>query len=159
LSFDLHGSRAYRNAESVVFLYDYLLSGARSARRLTVTPSLLASMATVEGSVVGPLRLATTDSAAVRVSDGHAVVDADGTVVTEPLAPGAQFYLRVRAGSGGAILTVEVPGRADGFGGRVITGVARDEVAGGYTPLALAVPAQLVVEFDVEWAAVGAAAL
>ena len=101
-SFDLHGSRAYRNAESVVFLYDYLLSGARSARRLTVTPSLLASMATVEGSVVGPFRLATTDSAAVRVSDGHAVVDADGTVVTEPLAPGAQFYLRVRAGSGGA---------------------------------------------------------
>ena len=52
-----------------------------------------------------------------------------------------------------------MPGRADGFGGRVITGVARDEVAGGYTPLALAVPAQLVVEFDVEWAAVGAAAL
>jgi TQXA domain-containing protein len=159
LSFDLHGSRAYRNAESVVFLYDYLLSGARSARRLTVTPSLLASMATVEGSVVGPFRLATTDSAAVRVSDGHAVVDADGAEVTEPLAPGAQFYLRVRAGSGGAILTVEVPGHADGFGGRVITGVARDEVAGGYTPLALAVPAQLVVEFDVEWAAVGVAAL
>ena len=52
----------------------------------------------------------------------------------------------------GATLTVEVPGRADGFGGRVITGVARDEVAGTYTPLALAVPAQLVVEFDVEWA-------
>jgi TQXA domain-containing protein len=158
LSFELQGSRTYRNAEPIVFLYDYLLSGARSARRLAVTPSLLASMATVDGSVVGPFRLATTDSAAVRVSDGHAVVDADGTEVGGPLQPGAEFYLRIRAGSVGAILTVEVPGRADGFGGRVITGVARDEVAGGYTPLALAVPAQLVVEFDVDWADERAAA-
>ncbi|HTY28795.1 MAG TPA: TQXA domain-containing protein [Mycobacterium sp.] len=158
LSFDLHGSRTYRNAEPIVFLYDYLLAGARSARRLTVTPSLLASVATVEDSVVGPFRLATTDSAAVRASDGHAVVDAEGVEINGPLEPGAEFYLRVRAGSVGATLTVEVPGRADGFGGRVITGVARDEVAGGYTPLALAVPAQLVVEFDVEWAVESAAA-
>ena len=29
---------------------------------------------------------------------------------------------------------------------------ARDEVDGRYTPLALAVPAQLVVEFDIDWA-------
>lgn len=152
LSFDLHGSRAYRNAEPIVCLYNYLLAGARSARRLTVTPSLLASVATVEDSIVGPFRLATTDSAAVRASDGHDVVDADGAAIDGPLEPGAEFYLRIRAGSRGATLTVEVPGRADGFGGRVITGVARDEVAGGYTPLALAVPAQLVVEFDVEWA-------
>jgi hypothetical protein len=35
----------------------------------------------------------------------------------------------------------------------VITGVARDEVAGRCTPLALAVPAQFVVEFDIDWAA------
>lgn len=49
-------------------------------------------------------------------------------------------------------LTVKVPGETDGFGGRVITGVARDQVAGQYTPLALAVPAQLVVQFDIEWA-------
>jgi len=33
----------------------------------------------------------------------------------------------------------------------VITGVARDEVAGSYTPLALAVPAQLAIEFDLDW--------
>ena len=98
LSFDLHGSRAYRNAESIVFLYDYLLAGARSARRLTVTPSLVGSMATVDGSVVGPFRLATTDSAAVKVSGGYAVFDADGTEVDGPLQPGAEFYLRVSAG-------------------------------------------------------------
>ena len=49
-------------------------------------------------------------------------------------------------------LTVKVPGEADGFGGRVITGVARDEAADRFTPLALAVPAQTVVEFDIDWA-------
>ena len=49
-------------------------------------------------------------------------------------------------------ISVKVPGELDGFGGRVITGVARDEVDGRYTPLALAVPAQLVVEFDIDWA-------
>ncbi|WP_328362290.1 TQXA domain-containing protein [Mycobacterium sp. NBC_00419] len=159
VSFELHGSRTYRNAEPVVHLYDYLLSGARSAARQTVTPSLLASSAAVDGAVVGPFRLAATDAAAVRVSDGHTVVDADGAAVIQPLEPGAEFYLRVLPGSSGATLTIEVPGRAGGFGGRVITGVARDEVAGGYTPLALAVPAQLVVEFDVEWAAAVATAL
>lgn len=152
LSFELHGSRAYRNTESIVFLYDYLLAGARSARRLAVTPSLLASAATVDGPIVGPFRLAVTDAAAVRVSDGHAVVDADGAEITEPLQPGAQFYLRVTAGAHTATVTVEVPGRPDGFGGRVITGVARDEVAGRFTPVALTVPTQLVVEFDIDWA-------
>lgn len=152
VTFELHGSRTYRNAEPVVFLYDYLLSGARSAARQTVTPSLLASSAVVEGAILGPFRLATTDAAAVRVSDGQ-VVDSDGLVIAEPLEPGAEFYLRVSPGAEQTTLTIEVPGRADGFGGRVITGVARDEVAGDYTPLALAVPAQLVVEFDVEWAA------
>ncbi|MCI4674291.1 TQXA domain-containing protein [Candidatus Mycolicibacterium alkanivorans] len=159
LSFQLHGSRVYRNAEPIVFLSDHLLTGARSARRLTVTPSLLAAAATVEDSIVGPLRLATTDSAAVRASDGHAVVDADGAEIIGPLQPGAEFFLRARPGAVAATLTVEVPGCAAGFGGRVITGVARDEVAGGYTPLALAVPAALVVEFDVEWSVEESAAL
>lgn len=150
VSFDLHGSRIYRNADPVVFLYDHLLSGARTAAQRTVTPSLLASSAVVEGAVLGPFRLAATDAATVRVSDGL-VVDADGAPINEPLEPGAEFFLQVLPESSAATLTIEVPGRADGFGGRVITGVARDEVAGGYTPLALAVPAQLVVEFDVEW--------
>lgn len=159
LSFQLHGSRPYRNAESIVVLYNYLLAGARSARRLAVTPSLLASAATVDGPIVGPFRLATTDAAAVRVSGGHVVIDADGAEITEPLQPGAQFSLRVRPGAGSATVTVEVPGRPDGFGGRVITGVARDEVAGRFTPVALAVPTQLVVEFDLDWADEAAVAL
>jgi len=44
-----------------------------------------------------------------------------------------------------------VPGTEDGYGGRVLTGVARDEVSSTFTPLALAVPAELVVDFDIEW--------
>ncbi len=99
--------------------------------------------AVAEGSTVGPFRLAATDAATIRVSDGQ-VVDADGVAISEPLEPGAEFYLQVSPGAEQATLTIEVPGRADGFGGRVITGVARDEVAGGFTPLALAVPAQWV---------------
>ena len=75
----------------------------------------------------------------------------DGTSISTPLQPGEEFYIRSNPGSRGVTLTVRVPGEADGFGGRVITGVARDELAGRYTPLALAVPAQLVVEFDIEW--------
>jgi hypothetical protein len=92
----------------------------------------------------------TTTSAALDAA-GAAVVRGDGSVISGPLQPGESFFLRPEADSTGATLTVKVPGEADGFGGRVITGVARDEVAGRYTPLALAVPAQLVVEFDLEW--------
>ncbi len=158
IRFRLDGSRVYRNTERIVYLYDYLLSGARSARRSAVTPSLLASAAAVNAGLVGPFRLAATDAAAVTVPDGHNIVDADRATVTEPLRPGAEFYLQVRPGAVTVTLTVEVPGRADGFGGRVITGVTRDEVAGRYTPLALVVPAQLVVEFDVEWAGIRSAA-
>jgi hypothetical protein len=44
-----------------------------------------------------------------------------------------------------------VPARGDGFGGRVITGVARDDVNSRLTPVALAVPAPLVVDFHLEW--------
>ena len=44
-----------------------------------------------------------------------------------------------------------VPGAGDGYGGRVLTGVARAEAAHRYTPVALAVPTQLVVDFDIRW--------
>lgn len=44
--------------------------------------------------------------------------------------------------------------RYPGFGGRVLTGVVRDEVDGRFTPLALAVPTQFVVEFDLDWTVV-----
>lgn len=152
VTFRLHGAPLFRNAEPIVYLYKYLLAGARAAREASVTPALVADDAVVEADgTVGPLRLMTTTSAALEAA-GAVVVDAAGSVISRPLQPGESFYLRAE-GSTGATLTVKVPGEPDGFGGRVITGVARDEVAGRFTPLALAVPAQLVVEFDVDWAA------
>ena len=152
VTFGLHAAPLYRNAEPIVYLYQYLLAGARAARNAAVTPELIADEAVVDRGVVGPFRLLATTSAALDASGDHELVNADGTAVTGPLRPGEQFYLRADSGSSEVTLTVKVPGETDGFGGRVITGVARDEVAGQYTPLALAVPAQLVVEFDIEWA-------
>lgn len=157
LSFRLDSSRGYRNSEAVVHLYHYLLSGAAAARKAAVTPSLEASRAVVGGGLVGPFRLITADAAALKVSGGHAVVDATGVVIDAPLKPESEFFLRVSEGAVEVTLTVEVPGNPNGFGGRVITGVAQDE-AGNRTPLALAVPAQLVVEFDLQWAEILSAA-
>jgi TQXA domain-containing protein len=151
VTFGLHGAPIYRNAEPIVYLYRYLLAGARAARETALTPSLDADEAVVTDDIVGPFRLAAATSAVLDGSDGQHVVRWDGTPISTPLQPGEEFYIRSNPGSRGVTLTVRVPGEADGFGGRVITGVARDELAGRYTPLALAVPAQLVVEFDIEW--------
>ena len=152
VAFRLHGAPPYRNAEPIVYLYQYLLAGARAAREAAVTPSLVSDDAVVDADgVVGPLVLATTTSAALDAA-GAVVVGADGSVISGPLQPGESFFLKPEPNSTAATLTVKVPGELDGFGGRVITGVARDEVDGRYTPLALAVPAQLVVEFDIDWA-------
>ena len=65
--------------------------------------------------------------------------------------PGTVVYLRPLRGGSSTTLSLTVPGSQDGYGGRVLTGVARDEVSSRYTPVALAVPAQLVVDFDVDW--------
>ena len=152
LIFRLAGSGLYRNAAPVVHLYNYLLAGARAARRAAVVPALIASDAVATTGLVGPFQLITADAAAVTAGDGHSVVHADGTAITGLVAPHQQFFLRVGSGSGATTLTVEIPGDPRGFGGRVVTGVARDEVAGTFTPLALAVPVQQVVEFEIEWA-------
>lgn len=151
VTFRLHGAPLFRNAEAIVYLYQYLLAGAAAAREATVTPWLRVDDAVVDADgTVGPFRLQATTSAALEVSEGS-LVHSDGTPVDGPLRPGEQFFLRVGSGALGVTLTVRVPGETDGFGGRVITGVARDEADGCYTPLALAVPAQLAVQFDLAW--------
>lgn len=149
--FWLHDSRNHRNAERVVALCEYLLKGAREARRRSVSPELDASDATVEDEMVGPFTLRVSDSAAVTVAGRHAVVDADGVEVVGAIEPGRQFYLHRAPGSSAATITATVPGTPNGFGGRVLTGVARDEVGGRLTPVALAVPTRLVVDFDIRW--------
>ncbi len=151
VTFTLSGSGNYRNPERIVALYGYLLDGARRARARATAPRLAAAAATVSDGLVGPFRLAATDRAALDAGDAQ-VVDAEGTVITEPLHPGAGFFLRVPAGTTSATVTMTVPGSQDGYGGRVIAGVARDETTSRLTPLALAVPAELVVDFDIDWA-------
>jgi hypothetical protein len=103
--------------------------------------------------MVGPFRLRVTDSAAVTASGRHAIVDEDGADVVGAIEPGREFYLRSTSGSSAATITATVPGTPHGFGGRVLTGVARDEVAGRLTPVALTVPTRLVIDFDIRWSA------
>lgn len=150
VSFRLHGAPLYRNSDPVVHLYEYLLSGARAARAAAVTPALEYSAAEIDGDTLGPFQLVVADTAAIAVSDGS-LVRGDGTPITGPLQRGEDFFLRIATGTTDVTLTVKVPGQHDGYGGRVITGVARDEADGRCTPLALAVPAQFVVEFDLTW--------
>lgn len=143
IRFWLNGSGHYRNSDKVVHLYNYLLAGAREARQRTVAPALVTEDATADDGLVGPLRLEATDTVAVTVSGGGHVVDDDGLALTL-VEPGAEFY--VRTDDVAVTLTVKVPGRADGFGGRILTGVASDGAR--LTPVALAVPTQLVVDFE-----------
>jgi TQXA domain-containing protein len=149
VTFWLEGVSHHRNPDRVVHLYDYLLAGARWARSHAVAPELSAAATIVDGGLIGPLRLHANDAAALLVSGGS-LVDADGAdlIVCEP---GGEFYLRPNPGVHSATITATVPARGDGFGGRVITGVARDDVNSRLTPVALAVPAPLVVDFHLQW--------
>lgn len=151
VTFWLEGVGHHLNADRIVHLYEHLVAGARWARRQAVAPELSAAAATVDGGLVGPLRLHANQPAALAVSEGS-LVDADGAVV-HTCAPGAEFYVRPAPGSTSATVTASVPARADGFGGRVITGVARDVAHSRLTPVALALPAPLAVEFHLHWRA------
>ena len=155
--FWLNGAGTYRNADRIVHLYDYLLTGARQARDRAVAPDLVSVDATMDDGLVGPFRLHTTHGASLTAVEA-AVVDADGIELSGPVQPATEFYVRPRPGTDGVLVTATVHATATGFGGRVITGVARDDVNSRLTPVALAVPAPLVVDFAVYWAASRAAA-
>ena len=148
VDFWLDGTSTYRNADRIVALYRYLLAGAARAR--TTAPGLDVSAATVADGLVGPLRLSVADSAALS-AEGAVLLDADGNALTGPVEPGGAFYLRSRPGAVSARVRVTVPGTEDGYGGRVLTGIAGDQDSPMFTPVALAVPAALVVDFDLSW--------
>jgi hypothetical protein len=115
VTFWLEGVGHHRNPDRVVHLYDYLLAGARWARRHAVAPELSTAAATVDGGLVGPLRLHANDAAALFVS-GASLVDADGAEL-RICEPGGEFYLaRIRVYS--VTVTARVPATA-AFGGRV----------------------------------------
>lgn len=148
VDFWLNGASTYRNADRIVALYRYLLAGAAQAR--TTAPGLDASAATVTDGLVGPLRLSAADAAALSV-EGAQLLDADGDELTSPVEPGSVFYLRPHAEAVAVTVRVSVPGTEDGYGGRVLTGIARDPQSQMFTPVALAVPAALVVDFHLAW--------
>ncbi|MDR3662386.1 MAG: thioester domain-containing protein [Mycobacterium sp.] len=143
VTFTLNGSGNYRNAERVVALYNYLVAGAETARRLTVVPRLIADRAVIS-AVVGPLRFEATDAATLTVAGGT-LIDAAGEPITVPVTPGADIYVRPALKARRVIITASVPAAQHGFGGRVITGVAHDS---RLTPVALAVPTPTVVDFE-----------
>jgi TQXA domain-containing protein len=150
IGFWLNGSGNYLNSERTVHLYNYLLEGARRARARSAAPRLTAAGATADAGLVGPFRLSVTHSAALNVPAGE-LVDADGGVIDGPLQPGSIFYVRPEPGCTSVTVTMTVPGAAGGFGGRVLTGVALDKAENRFTPLALTVPATVVVDFEIDW--------
>jgi hypothetical protein len=114
-----------------------------------MAPELSSVHATVEDGRVGPFRLHGGQTASLTVSSG-AVVDATGSSIDE-CPPAGEFYVRASPGSHAVTVTATVPASGDDVGGRVVTGVAHDDVSSRLTPLALAVPAALAVDFHLQW--------
>jgi TQXA domain-containing protein len=144
--FWLSGTRHYRNADRVVHLYNYLLTEARKALHETAEPALVDTHAIVDSELVGPfqiripLRLNTTD--------GYTVVDADGFSVDDMIQPGTDFYLRRPPGASATTLTATT---LHNLAGRVLTGVALEGAQHRLTPVALAIPTEVAIEFDISW--------
>jgi TQXA domain-containing protein len=148
VSFWLTGTRHYRNPDKVVHLYNYLLAGARRYARETSEPVLVDIRATAASGLVGPfeVRIPLTLSA----NDGHALVDADGFPIDGTIEPGKDFYLRPAPGASTATLTATT---GESLPGRVLTGVAPEQASQRFTPVALAIPTAMAIEFDISWEA------
>ncbi len=144
--FWLTGTRHYRNADRVVHLYHYLLSEARKALHETVEPGLVDTHAIVDSELVGPFQVRIP--LRLNTIDGHTVVDADGFPVDDVIQPGTDFYLRRPPGASATTLTATTP---HNLTGRVLTGVALEGAQHRLTPVALAIPTEMAIEFDISW--------
>ena len=142
--FWLTGTRHYRNADRIVHLYDYLVAGSRKALSDADEAHLIDTHATAESELIGPFQVPIPLT--LSVADGHALVDADGSDVDGTIQPGTDFYLRPAPGTSRATITA-----SDNLTGRVLTGVALDGASQRFTPIALTVPAEVAIEFDVSW--------
>jgi hypothetical protein len=128
-----------------VHLYNYLLAGANAALRDTADPQLVTRYAVAEAGLVGPfyVRIPLT----LKVTDA-ALVDAHGVAIDEPVQPGRDFYIRTTPGT---TTTTLIATAAQAIAGRVLTGVAVEDGAQLFTPVALAVPTDVAIHFDIDW--------
>lgn len=146
VGFWLTGTRHYRNADRIVHLYNYLLAGASVALREAVRPQLVATRALAEPGLVGPFQVRTP--LALTATGGHTLVDTDGAAIDGTLAPGTDFYVRPATGTSKATLTATT---AHKHAGRVSTGVALEEAPHRFTPVALAIPTDVAIHFEISW--------
>lgn len=153
--FWLTGTRHYRNADRVVHLYNYLLSGACKADHHSEEPRLVDTNATFESNLVGPFQVRIPLK--LSASEGHTLVDADGFATDGVIEPSTDFYLRSIPGTSSTkatkatTLTATTPhsGRP-----RVLIGMAQEEsgeACGRFTPIALTTPADVAIQFDISW--------
>ncbi len=149
INFWLTGARHYRNSDKVVHLYNYLLAGAAAsaprAQKGVAEPALIDTHAVADAELIGPFQV--TAPLTLAPADGHRLVDADGFAI-DAVTPGNDFYLRRAPGSSGATLTAK---RSADLHGRVLTGVALNPAAQRFTPVALAIPTETAIEFDISW--------
>jgi TQXA domain-containing protein len=146
VGFWLTGTRHYRNADRIVHLYNYLLAGASAALRRAGEPRLVATHALAEPGLVGPFQVRTPLT--LKVTEGHALVDADGAAIDGTLPPGRDFYVRPAPGTSTTTLTATT---AHDVAGRVLTGVALEGAPQRFTPVALAIPADVAIHFEISW--------
>jgi TQXA domain-containing protein len=148
VDFWLTGTRHYRNSDRVVHLYNYLLSGAREALRDAEELELIDIRATADSELIGPFQVPIPLT--LKVTDGHSLIEADGSAIGDVVQPGTDFYLRPASGMSTTTVTATTP---HDLTGRVLTGVALDGAPQRFTPIALTVPTNVAVEFDIAWQA------
>jgi TQXA domain-containing protein len=146
VAFWLTGARHYRNADRIVHLYNYLLAGASAALRRAGEPRLVTTRALAEPGLVGPFQVRTP--LALMATDGHTLVDADGAAISGTLPPGTDFYVRPTAGASTTTLTATT---AHNHAGPVLTGVALEGAPHRFTPVALAIPTDVAIQFEISW--------
>ena len=127
-------------------LYNYLLAGAGAALHKTAEPQLVSTHAVAEGGLVGPFQVRIPLT--LKVTDGHALVDADGATIDGTVQSRRDFYVRPAPGASTTTLTATT---AQELAGRVLTGVALDGASQRFTPIALAIPADVAIHFDISW--------
>jgi hypothetical protein len=131
-----------------VHLYNYLLTGASTALRNSEEPRLVDTHATAESELIGPFQVRIPLS--LSAAGGHALVDADGLDIAGIVAPGTDFYVRPAPGTSAMTMTATAP---QDLTGRVLIGEAFAGASHRFTPVALIVPIDVAIEFDISWQA------